>query len=101
MLFRHPTKRLQDSYSSHLYSQQGDQLQSQQCTKTQNTKLTNKAEQTKNRAEDFNDKNLDKELRVGGIGERGGRAGDADRDTTEEVAETDGEAAPEEREAWC
>ena len=39
-------------------------------------------------------------MRVGSIGQGGRGACDADGDTTEEVADTDSEAAPENGEAW-
>jgi hypothetical protein len=47
----------------------------------------------------LNDQDLDEELRVGGVGKGSGRAGDADGDTAEEVAQPDGETGPEQREA--
>ena len=60
---------------------------------------TNQAEETKDTAEDFDDEDLDEEIRVRGVRERGRGARDANADTAQEVACADGEATPEEREA--
>lgn len=49
----------------------------------------------------LDDENLDEERRVSRVRDRGGRAGDADAETAEQVAETDREAAPEDGEGCC
>lgn len=56
--------------------------------------------QSKNTAKDLDNEDLDKKLRVRRVRERCGGARDTDGDTTEEVAETNSEAPPEERETW-
>lgn len=55
----------------------------------------NQAEKTNDGAENFDDKNLDEQGRVVRIGNGGTRAGDTDSDTTDKVAEADGDTAPE------
>lgn len=49
----------------------------------------------------LDNEDLDEELGIGSICQRGGGARDADTDSTEEIAEADRQSAPEQRESWC
>ena len=60
-------------------------------------RLTNETEEAHDAAEYFHDENLHEQVRVGRIRKRGRGAGDANTDTAQEVARTDGETSPEER----
>jgi hypothetical protein len=55
--------------------------------------------QAEDAAKDLDDEDLDEEGRVGRVRQSRGRTGDADRDAAEQVAEADGQTAPEERES--
>lgn len=56
---------------------------------------TNKSKQTHDTTKDFDNENLDEQVRVCGVRKRCGRTCDADRDTTQEVASTDSQSTPE------
>lgn len=62
-----------------------------------NMARTDQTKETQNTAKDLDHEDLDKELRVRSIRDRGVGAGNAHRHTAHQVAEADGEAAPEER----
>jgi hypothetical protein len=52
-------------------------------------KLTYETKESHDAAEDLHDEDLDKKVRVSGVGERGSGTCDPDRDATEEVAHAD------------
>lgn len=56
-------------------------------------------EETQNTAKDLDDQDLDEETRVSGICQCCSRTGNSDRDTTEQVTETDSETSPEQGES--
>lgn len=59
------------------------------------TLRTNKPKETQYTAEHLHDQDFDEELGVRSIAQCCGRPSDPDADTTQEVAHTDGQAAPE------
>jgi hypothetical protein len=60
--------------------------------------LTNQPKQAEDTSENLNDENLDEQVWVCGVSKGGGRAGNSDANTTEQVACTDGDSTPEDGE---
>ena len=60
--------------------------------------LTNQPKQTKDTSENFDDEDLDEQVRVRSVSEGSGGAGNSNADATEQVARADGDATPEDGE---